>query len=169
MKIILETERLYLREFISSDAFHFFHLNNDPEVIKHTGNSAFLSMDEANDFIKNYSEYERNGYGRWAVCLKKTNEFLGWCGLKFDIKENETDLGYRFYKKHWGKGFATESANACIKYSFEVLKLKRIIGRSYSANKASIKVLKNCEFKFEKEFVYDNEQSVFYAIENDSN
>ena len=169
MKIILETERLYLREFLSSDGFHFFHLNNDLEVIKHTGNKAFSSLDEATNFIKNYNEYITNGYGRWAVCLKTNHEFLGWCGLKFELDENETDIGYRFYKKYWGKGYATESAVACVKYGFEALNLKRIVGRSYSANKGSIKVLENCNFKFEKEFIYDDVPSVFYWIENDRN
>ena len=57
MKIILETERLYLREFVEADGFHFYHLNNDAEVIKYTGNSAFNSLTEAYDFIKNYSDY----------------------------------------------------------------------------------------------------------------
>ena len=82
MKIILESERLYLREFINSDGLHFYDLNNDFEVLKYTGDESFKSLEEAMDFIKNYSDYKRNGYGRWAVCLKETHEFLGWCGLK---------------------------------------------------------------------------------------
>ena len=167
MKIILETERLYLREFIDSDGSHFFHLNNNPEVLKFTGNDPFKSIDEANDFMRNYSDYEKNGFGRWAVCLKATDEFLGWCGLKFENDENQTDLGFRFYKNNWGKGYATEAAIACVEYGFMTLKLKKIIGRAYAVNKASIKVLEKCKFKFEKEFSYDNQPSVFYAIEND--
>jgi len=82
MKIILETNRLYLREFMACDGFHFFNLNNNVEVIKYTGNVPFKSLKEAKHFIDNYPDYKRNGYGRWAVCLKETNEFLGWCGLK---------------------------------------------------------------------------------------
>ena len=84
MKIILETDRLYLREFLASDGIHFYHLNNDEEVIRYTGNEPFDSLEDAMNFIKNYSDYKRNGYGRWAVCLKETNEFLGWCGLKYE-------------------------------------------------------------------------------------
>jgi len=169
MKIILETERLYLREFLDSDGYHFFHLNNDPDVIKYTGNSAFESLEEASRFIENYSDYERNGFGRWAVCLKTTNEFLGWCGLKFEEDSKEIDLGYRFYKKNWGRGYATEAAFACVKYGFETLNLKRIIGRSYLVNSGSIKVLENCNLKFESKMKYDNEPAVLYSIENDRN
>lgn len=167
MKIILETNRLYLREFIASDGFHFYHLNNDEDVIKYTGNKAFKSLEEAMIFIKNYSDYKRNGYGRWAVCLKDTNEFLGWCGLKFEEDKAEIDLGYRFYKKYWGKGFATESAKACVNYGFSKLDMNEIVGRATIENKASIEVLKKCNFKFEKQFVYLNQPSVLYTIKND--
>jgi len=167
MKIILETDRLYLREFIDTDGFHFYHLNNDEDVVKYTGNKPFKTLEEAIDFIKNYSDYKRNGYGRWAVCLKETNEFLGWCGLKYE--NNEIDLGFRFYKKYWGMGYATESASACVSYGFSKLNLKEIVGRAYIENVASIKVLKKCNFKFEKQFLYDNQPAVLYTLENDTN
>ena len=169
MKIILETKRLYLREFLETDGFHFYHLNSDSEVVKYTGNKAFISLDEATKFIENYSDYKRNGYGRWAVCLKETNEFLGWCGLKFEEETKEIDLGYRFYKKHWNKGFATEAAKGCISYGFSVLKMKEIVGRVYLENPASIEVLKKCNFKLSKQFKYDNQPAVLYIRKNDTN
>ena len=96
MKIILETTRLYLREFIASDGVHFYHLNNDEDVIKYTGNNSFETQEDAMDFVKSYSDYKRNSFGRWAVCLKETNEFIGWCRLKYENEKNEVDLGYRF-------------------------------------------------------------------------
>ncbi len=167
MKIILETTRLYLREFIQSDGFHFYHLNKDLDVVKYTGNKPFESLSDANSFIKNYDDYHRNGYGRWAVCLKDSNEFLGWCGLKYERNKQEVDLGFRFYKKYWNKGYATESAKACVKYGFSKLKIKEIVGRAYIENIASIKVLEKCNLSFKKEFMYDNQPAVLYRIKND--
>lgn len=167
MKIILETERLLLREFSPEDGFHFYHLNNDPEVIKYTGNNAFETLEEANDFIINYPDYRRYGFGRWAVILKETDEFLGWCGLKFENEKDEIDLGFRFYKKHWGKGYATESAMACVNYGFTELKIKEIVGRAYIENRASIIVLKKCGLNFVENFIYDNREAVKYVIKND--
>ena len=169
MKIILETKRLYLREFIASDGFHFYHLNNDLDVVKYTGNSAFESLEDAMIFIKNYSDYKQNGFGRWAVCLKTTNEFLGWCGLKYEEEKDEIDLGFRFYKKHWGIGFATEAAKACINYGFKSLNISKIVGRAYVENTASIQVLKKCNLQFEKEFIYDNQPTHLYNLRNDRN
>ncbi|WP_299525112.1 GNAT family N-acetyltransferase [uncultured Lutibacter sp.] len=169
MKIILETERLFLREFVPSDGFHFFYLNNDPEVIKYTGNQPFKNLEEANNFILNYSEYNKYGFGRWAVCLKETSEFVGWCGFKFDKDSSEIDLGFRFYKKYWGIGYATEAAKGCLQFGFLDLNFKEVVGRCYIENKASINVLEKCNFKFQKNILYDSKQAKLYTFKNDNN
>ncbi|MFD2562569.1 GNAT family N-acetyltransferase [Aquimarina rubra] len=149
MNIIVETDRLILREFCISDAKDFFTLNSDPEVLKYTGDLPFLSIKNAELFLKNYKEYKKNGFGRWAVLLKNTNQFIGWCGLKLN-EENLIDIGFRFFKDHWSKGYATESAIASLKYGFYQLHLQEIIGRVDGENKASIRVLEKLGMKFWK-------------------
>ncbi|MGB5318046.1 GNAT family N-acetyltransferase [Eudoraea sp.] len=140
MKTILETDRLMLREFILDDAQKIFSLNSDPEVTRYTGDLPFKSEKEATLFLSNYQDYKKYGFGRWAVLDKKTKLFLGWCGLKRN-EENLIDLGFRFFKNEWNKGFATESATACIYYGFNSLGFDKIIGRAAQENIASIKVL----------------------------
>ena len=166
MKIILETNRLLLREFDISDAESFYELNLNPNVIKYTGNSAFKGIDEAKAFLENYSDYQRNGFGRWAVINKSTQQFIGWCGLKYDEKLDETDIGFRFFEHFWNQGFATESAKACINYGFEKLNLKTIVGRAMKENTASIKVLEKIGLQYEKGFDFDGQEGVIYTIKN---
>src|SRR4051812_8677611 len=101
---IIETERLLLREILPSEAEVMYNLNLDPDVIRYTGDPPFESMAEAEKFIRNYPDYAKNGYGRWAVVRKEDNEVLGWCGLKYLPETEETDIGYRFFKKFWGMG-----------------------------------------------------------------
>lgn len=166
MKEILKTERLLLRELNTDDAENFYKLNLNPNVIRYTGNSAFKNIDEAKYFLENYQDYKLNGFGRWAVIKISSNKFLGWCGLKYDQNLDETDIGFRFFEEYWNKGFATESAKACIDYGFENLNLKTIIGRAMSENIASIKVLEKIGLSFEKEFDFDNQnKGVIYKIE----
>lgn len=165
VKHILETSRLILRELDSKDAKNFYDLNSNPNVIKYTGNSAFKNVEEAKEFLENYTDYKFNGYGRWAVILKTTDKFIGWCGLKFDELENETDIGFRFFEEEWNKGYATESAIACIHYGFEKLKLKRIIGRAMKENVGSIKVLEKIGLEYEKNAVLAGKDAVIYKIE----
>lgn len=169
MKIILETERLYLREFKISDAIFLFKLNEDLDVLKYTGDVPFNSVYDAKLFLNDYNDYKKNGFGRWAVCLKKTHDFIGWCGLKKDITNFEVDLGFRFYKNQWGKGYATEAGLACIQYGFNTLTLNKIIGRAFIKNKASIQVLKKCNFKLVKNFIYHHQPAYLFEIKNDIN
>ncbi len=162
MNFILETDRLYLREITPDDAHHAYLLNSDPEVIKYTGDPPFDSVEAAREFLENYSDYRNYGYGRWAVIRKADNEFLGWCGLKFH--EHEIDLGFRFFKKYWNNGYATEAAVACIKYGLETLNMKTIVGRAMAENLASINVLKKTGMQYEGNFDFDLHPGVLYRI-----
>jgi len=168
MKIIFETDRLIIRELSTSDAENFYKLNSDPEVIQFTGDAPFSSVDEAKGFLENYNEYAEYGYGRWAVLSKADNEFLGWCGLKYN-EEQMVDLGFRFFKKYWGNGFATEAAKACLDYGFSKLLLETIIGRALIENKASIKVLEKIGMEFWKETIcHGNNKCVYYRIKSNA-
>lgn len=69
---------------------------------------------------------------------------------KIQKNSKEVDLGFRFFKEYWNKGFATESSLACIEYGFNSVGLKSIIGRAQKANLASIKVLQKVGLKFER-------------------
>lgn len=160
MEIVFQTPRLILSKFSIMDAQNFYDLNSNPKVLQYTGDNAFSSIAEAEDFLKNYSDYKRNGYGRWAVLDKNSTEFLGWCGLKFDGKE--TDIGFRFFEEHWGKGYATESAKACLEYGFEELSLTEIIGRAMKENLASHKVLSKIGLNFSHEIEKENHNWLIY-------
>lgn len=141
---VLQTERLALRELYPSDAQFFYDLNSDPEVIRWTGDPPFESVEAAREFLEAYPDFRNHGYGRWAVERKADGEVIGWCGLKNHEEEGFVDLGFRFFRREWGKGYATEAAKACIDYGFLYLDLQSIIGRAASENKASIRVLQKC-------------------------
>lgn len=147
--MILETKRLVLREFELNDAMSIFELNTDPEVIRYTGDPPFKSVEESREFLVNYSDYKNNGYGRWAVLLKPEMQFIGWCGFKYH-EEGYTDIGFRFFKKYWNNGYATEATTSCLDYGFNKLNLTEIIGRVAKENTPSIRVLKKLNMKFWK-------------------
>ena len=161
---ILETNRLFLREFSILDAHNLFELNNDPQVIRYTGDIAFDWVKDAEDFIKNYTHYKKYGFGRWAVIQKSDSQFLGWCGLKFSTDIDEVDIGFRFHKRFWNQGFATEAASSCLEYGFQKLNLTSIVGRAMKENLSSILVLEKIGLTFDKSFDFDNNQGVIYKI-----
>jgi len=152
LKLILKTDRLYLREFELEDDRSFFDLNADPEVLKFTGDRAFQSVTHAREFIRNYKNYEQDGFGRWAVVLKKDDAFIGWCGLKQNPEENNLiDLGYRIFRKHWNQGYTSEAARACLAHGFGKLAMSEIIARADFYNKASIRVMEKIGMSYWKE------------------
>lgn len=159
----LETQRLFIRELTINDGQHFYDLNSNPNVLKYTGDKAFSSIEESREFLKNYNEYLLNGFGRWAVIEKQSGQFIGWCGLK-KHQEGYIDLGYRFFENFWGKGYATESAFACIKYAKNKLKIKSLIGRVDPENKASIKVLEKLGFVYLKKGECNGINNALYYI-----
>ncbi|MGV3696376.1 GNAT family N-acetyltransferase [Flavobacterium sp.] len=169
MNLVLETQRCYLRELNVDDAQSFYDLNADPEVVRYTGDKPFETVQEAKSFLENYFQYQLYGYGRWAVIDKKTNAFIGWCGLKYSADLDEVDLGYRFFRKYWNLGYATETAKACIDFGFNNLNLHKIIGRAMVDNVGSIRVLEKTGMEYVGKFDCDSHPGVLYKIEKTEN
>ncbi len=147
--VILETERLVFREFTTEDAPLIYELNLDPEITRYTLDPV-RDLDHAKEILLNtiLPQYTLYQHGRWAVLLKPTLSFIGWCGLKTRPELAEVDLGYRFMKPAWGKGYATEAAKASLQHGFSNLGLDRIVGRALTGNGASIRVLEKCGMNF---------------------
>lgn len=163
----IETERTIMRRLSKEDAIDFFNLNLDEEVLKYTGDQPFKNIQAAINFLTNYDQYEKYGVGRLAVIDKTTLKFIGWCGLKYSLEKNEYDIGFRFFKNSWNKGFATETAKKCLEYGFDELKIDRIVGRAMKGNASSIKVLEKIGMKFKENFDFERQSGVIYELTND--
>lgn len=149
-----------------SDAADMYELNLDPEVIQYTGDVSFDSVEDAYRFLKKYDHYREYGFGRWAVIRKSDQAFLGWCGIKYSPSIDEYDIGYRFMKRYWGNGYATEAASACIDWAFGHLQIDTIVGRSIRENKASSNVLKKLGLTYLKTIKSNKEVLDIYTIKN---
>jgi RimJ/RimL family protein N-acetyltransferase len=79
---------------------------------------------------------------------KTQGEIIGWCGLKLHRDTNETDLGYRFFRKFWNKGYGYEAGMATLKYGFNKLGLTRIYAEARKENIASWRIMEKCGMKF---------------------
>lgn len=160
----IETERTIMQRLSKEDAIDFFNLNLDKEVLKYTGDQPFENIQASIDFLTNYDQFEKYGVGRLAVIDKTTLKFIGWCGLKYSPEKNEYDIGFRFFKNFWKKGFATETAKKCLEYGFDELKIDRIIGRAMKENVGSIKVLEKIGMKFKENFDFEGQEGVIYEM-----
>ena len=149
MNIKLQTPRLYLREFTLADVALLYNMHQDPFITRYTGDPMpwdSLAHTEKVLTAAILPQY-KNGIGRWAVHLKETDEFIGWCGLK--QVDDEIDLGYRYIQKYWGNGYATEAAQAVLNFGIQQ-QLPNIVGCADIANISSVKILEKIGLKFLK-------------------
>lgn len=163
-KFILDTPRLMLRWITPEDSQSMYQLNEDWEVLKFTGDKRFNSPEDSIAFFTAYQKntYDRWGYGRFTTIEKESGNIIGWCGLKYHPEEDEVDLGFRFHRKFWNKGYGTESSMACLDYGRDTLKLKRVVANAMPQNIGSIRVLEKCGFAFEKKIVYEGKDWLRY-------
>jgi RimJ/RimL family protein N-acetyltransferase len=175
MNLILETDRLLLREIRLSDAEDMFRLDSSPNVVKYLGNNPVKSIEESVTLIEMIrNQYIQNGIGRFAVVLKESNEFIGWCGIKFLTEPennyvNVYEIGYRLIEEHWGKGFGFEAAKAWLDYGFNTMKVKTMYASVHKENAASKRILEKLGLQITSEFLWREEIPCYWLeLENKS-
>lgn len=143
----IETPRLRIRGLVPTDADGIFALDSNPNVHRYLGNNPIKTIEEASKIIaKVRKQYEDLGIGRWAMVEKETGNFIGWTGFKLNIEAvnghtHFIDLGYRLREEFWGKGYAYESAVACMDYAVAHLDFDPINAMAMTTNDASVKIL----------------------------
>lgn len=139
--MIIETERLYLRELEQTDIESLSKILQDEQTM-YAYEGAFDDGEVQNWLTKQIDNYQRDGFGLWAVILKQRNEMIGQCGLTWQDFSDQTvlEIGYLFQREFWHNGFATEAAKACKQYAFEQLNAQEVYSIILDTNAASQKV-----------------------------
>jgi len=140
----LQTKRLALRQWQPSDHPLFAEINEDSEVMAHY--PKILNNEESNSLANKLEDLiAKRGWGFWAVELKSNKQFIGFVGLHNPEVVLPftpcTEIGWRLSKKYWGKGYATEAANAALKYAFETLQIEEVVSFTSPQNIKSISVM----------------------------
>jgi RimJ/RimL family protein N-acetyltransferase len=140
----LSTERLRLRRWRPADREPFAALNADPEVMAYFPD---LLTREQSDLVSERIEadFERNGYGLWALETKAGGEFIGFTGLAPVTYETHftpaVEVGWRLARAAWGQGHATEAARASLAFGFDEVGLDEIVSFAAVGNTRSRAVM----------------------------
>lgn len=153
-----------MRPFEVQDAPLMQALNSDPDVVRYVDSDGNETVEQLKEFIRGYTQYEEYKMGRLSMFLKDTGEYIGWSGLKYRPESDTVDVGYRLMKKHWGKGYATESARASLDYGFKTLGLEKIIAMAMTENTASINIFKKMGMRYTHNDICDGHNAVVYEI-----
>ena len=159
--ILLETERLTLRQFEDTEADRDFlvALDADPEVRRFLDQLNPPTQEDAARTLKRFLErHELDAkYGYWIATVKGTEDEIGWFHFRPSGKNpDEIELGYRLLKSEWGKGYATEGSRALIEQGFSEYGLNKVIATTLEANVASRHVLEKCGMTVIETYLHDD-------------
>ncbi len=119
----LETTRLLTRKLVAEDYKTWSAFFDDPEATEFFPFLEPVSSEErAKWWIeRQLARYREQRYGLQALIDKESGEMVGQCGLLAQDIDGKTELevGYQIFKKHWGKGYATEAAVRFKQYGFD--------------------------------------------------
>jgi len=146
--IIIETERLVLRQFRKTDA-EKMHRNwaNDPDVVRFLCYDVCESVEATEKHIEQWMDYFHNLppdflWHIFAIELKTSGELIGTIDFcESDKEAHAAEIGYQIGKAWWGSGYATEALRAVIDYCFENTDFNRLWADHNAMNTASGKVL----------------------------
>jgi [ribosomal protein S5]-alanine N-acetyltransferase len=166
MKVILETDRLFLREYVEEDAEAFFKLNSDPEVLRFVPDKRLLNVEQARQILVDHpiADYRNTALAVAPASSKSTGEEIGFAGLKYLEEFGEVDVAFRLMRTHWGLGLATEASLASVRFGFADLALKSIIGLVIPENIASVRVLEKTGLRYAETVMFWGSQFSKYVI-----
>ena len=98
----------------------------------------------------------------WPLVYRENQERIGFCGFDRLWGGEEIEIGYWLAPDYWGKGLATEAAQAVMRYGRDTLGLRQIVAVAQPENKASIRVLKKLGMIREKNVTHEGVAHVFY-------
>ena len=138
---VLETEQLLLRPFKAEDSVAFAEIYSDPEMFRFIVGAQPLDRLEAwRTLAALAGHWALRGYGQWALVEKSTNQLVGRVGLSNPDGGWGNELVWHVRRSHWGRGYASEGAQAALDWAFGSLDLDRVISVIHPDNAASIRI-----------------------------
>jgi RimJ/RimL family protein N-acetyltransferase len=169
--IVLETERLALREATEEDDAFFLALLNDPDWIRYIGDRGVRTPDDARRYVseKLTTSYRRHGFGLYVVVLKSTGAPTGICGLIRRETLEDVDVGFAMLPAYRGSGYALEATRAVLHHGRSAFALRRIVAITIPDNRGSIRVLEGAGMTFERviRLPDDDDELALYAWNGD--
>jgi RimJ/RimL family protein N-acetyltransferase len=163
----IETRRLRLRPMTLDDLPSLATIFADPDVMRYLPTGESRSVEETQvELTYMVDHWQQRGFGVWAVILRDTGEFAGYCGLQYLHVEpggvsaealqagTDVEVVAGLATPYWHRGIAPEATRAALRYGFETLGLTRIIAAIHPDNDASRRILQSLGLKFDDTLVY---------------
>lgn len=169
-----ESERLYFTMMTENDGDLMMDLDSDPEVMRHITNGKTTTPDEMrNIYIPRMKSYTNpsKGWGLWKTFRKMDDEFIGWFLIR-PIKDDpaSVEIGWRFKRKFWGKGYGTEGAKIFRDHVFRQEGILKLVAIAMPDNIGSHKIMEKIGMTYKKTYFHDEPlfkgELVLYQMES---
>lgn len=159
----LRTRSLVAEPLRAEDYPFVLQMNQDPRVMRHLG--GVRSEERTRKYMDDMlAQRAQRGYGVWMAREAATGALVGRASIHWREADGvvDNDLGYSIQPEHWGKGYATEIAEAIVAHAFGDLGFDHLMAFTATTNAASRRVLEKLRFAFVKDFVYANEPHLLF-------
>jgi RimJ/RimL family protein N-acetyltransferase len=169
IRLPLETERLVIRPFEPArDAAPLFELWGNQEAMRFV-RPASASVDEVRERLDQILEWNRSGWGLWALVEREDGRLAGTVGLfPLACEGPEIELAYHVVPSRWGRGYATEAGAALLEAAWRETDLDHVVAIAFPENRASTRVMKKLGMTYEGPARYRDHDFVRYSIERPS-
>jgi RimJ/RimL family protein N-acetyltransferase len=167
---ILETERLRLRSFRTSDIEDYAALNADPEVLRYLG-SGLEPWDRGRSWRHMaflLGHWQLGGAGTWAVEEKAIGDFVGMVGFSAPAGWPGFELAWVLVRRFWGHGYATEAAAAALAHAFTVWQRDHVISLIHPENRASIRVAERIGERLQDRIHHLGREMLVYGLDRET-
>jgi len=171
--LVPDSDRLAFRLMGPEDVQTLWLIDQDPAVMKYLNGGTPTSIEQVNStFIPRMEKYRnvKKGWGIWQVSDKESNEYLGWVLIRpmafFTDSPNfkDLELGWRFFQKSWGKGYATEAAIAIKNAVTAHTEVTHVSALAVADNLGSIGVMKKMGMGFVRAYLHKDPIGDFDAV-----
>ena len=164
----VKTPRLTLRPLQPADAEAYAAMRYHPEVARWLPPASGDPLEAALASIERFADgWQRRGHAPWGVFLD--DRLIGHGGLNFVPEFDQTEVLWALHPDAWGRGYATEVAQAALVYGFETLGLELIFAITLPDNLASQAVMKRLGLTYRRRVDYKSFTGiVWYDIEREA-
>jgi len=162
----LTTAHLHLRPWQIEDAETLLGILQEKDILQYFPPTSPATLEKMERYICfHQAHWQERGYGHWAVVTRQEEKVIGWTGLEFLPDTQETEVAYLLSHAFWGKGMATEAAQAALDFGFQSAGLHSIIGLVHPENIGSQRVLEKIGLVFTRRAIYFGMELNRYLIE----
>jgi RimJ/RimL family protein N-acetyltransferase len=162
----IETDRLLIRPMRPDDAEDLHEVYSDVETMAYLTSEIPRVVDDTRAWMApKVAQQERYGISLWSVVERASGKVIGDCGLQTEDETlSEVELGFRFNRRYWGRGYALEACAACVAVAFDQLGLQRLVAGTDRDNARGRRLLERLGMRHVREGVWFGRKMAEYEI-----